>query len=104
MNYPTGYSPTDLPFYDELDVGRFEQFCTDLLNLNSTVYCLRQGWAVLRRIVGANRLLSGWPQKGADIRAEADGGEVWYFQCKHVKSFGPSEVSEAIQLAETGFP
>jgi len=104
MNYPTGYSPTDLPFYDELDVGRFEQFCTDLLNLNPTVYCLRQGRAVPRRIVGANRLLSGRPQKGADIRAEADGGEVWYFQCKHVKSFGPSEVSEAIQLAETGFP
>jgi hypothetical protein len=102
--YPTGCAPSDLPFYPELDAEAFEQFCTDLLNLHPSLLCLRAGQATTRRIVKADRLGSGTNQKGVDIRAEADGGEVWFLQCKHVKEFGPSHVSGAIELAESGFP
>ncbi len=102
--YPTGNAPSALPFYPELDDQAFEQFCTDLLNLHPLIVCLRHGHATTRRIVAATRLLSGTAQKGVDIRADAEQGEVWFFQCKHTKQFGPSEVSDAIALAERGFP
>src|ERR1019366_6370100 len=101
-DYPTGFSPSDLPFYTELDDQKFEQFCTSLLNLRPAILCLRGGMAVSRRIFKADRLLSGTAQAGADIRAVADQGEVWFLQCKNVKEFGPAEVSEAIELAEKG--
>jgi hypothetical protein len=102
--YPTGFSPSDLPFYTGLDDQAFEQFCTDLLNLHPKILCLREGQATIRRIFKADRLGSGTNQKGGDIRAEADGGEVWFLQCKHVKKLGPGEVSDVIKLAESGFP
>src|ERR1039457_2897225 len=102
--YPTGFSPSDLPFYTGLDDQAFEQFCTDLLNLHPKILCLREGQATIRRIFKADRLGSGTNQKGGDIRAEADGGEVWFLQCKRVKEFGPGEVSDVIKLAESGFP
>src|SRR5437773_2622625 len=101
---PTGYAPTALPFYSEMDDAAFEQFCTDLLNLHPTIFCLREGEITTRRIVSANRLLSGTSQKGADIRAEAEQGEVWFFQCKHTKDFGPADVTEAVALAEKRLP
>jgi hypothetical protein len=101
---PTGFSSSDLPFYPELDDQAFEQFCADLLDLHPTILCLRDGRAVSRRIVKADRLLSGTPQAGADIRAVADQGEVWFLQCKHVKEFRPDDVSTAIALAEKGLP
>ena len=101
---PTGYAPTDLPFYSKLDAGAFEQFCTELLNLHPVVLCLRNDQLASRRIVAATRLLSGTAQKGADIRADADQGEVWFFQCKRTKNFGRTDVLDAVALAETGFP
>src|ERR1039458_567785 len=94
-DYPTGLSPSDLPFYPELDDQAFEQFCTDLLNLHPSILCLRDGRAASRRIVKADRLLSGTEQAGADIRAVADQGEVWFLQCKHVKEFRPDDASTA---------
>jgi hypothetical protein len=100
--YPTGFSPSDLPFYTELDDQRFEQFCTGLLDLHPAILCLRDGRVASRRIVKADRLLSGTVQAGADIRAVADQGEVWFLQCKHVQKFGPTDVSDAIALAEKG--
>jgi hypothetical protein len=103
-DYPTGLSPSDLPFYPELDDQAFEQFCTDLLNLHPSILCLRDGRAASRRIVKADRLLSGTAQAGADIRAVADQGEVWFLQCKHVQKFGPADVSQAMELAEKGLP
>lgn len=102
--FPTGYSAFDLPFYSDLDHERFEQFCTELLNLHPAILCLRNGKPVTRTIIEAKRLLSGTAQRGVDIRADADGGEVWFFQCKHVQAFSPGEVSEAVALAEEGFP
>ncbi len=103
--YSTGYSPQALPLYQELDSGAFEQFCTDLLNLHPVVPCLRNGRVVNRRIVNASRFLSGrTPQKGADIRADAEAGEVWFFQCKRVKQFGLADVVDAVEEAETKLP
>ena len=102
--YPTGFSPSDLPFYTELDDQRFEEFCNGLMDLHPTILCLREGRAASRRIVKADRLLSGTVQAGADIRAVADQGEVWFLQCKHVREFGPTDVSVAIELAEKGLP
>src|SRR5712692_10317712 len=96
--YPTGYAPSDLPFYPELDDQAFERFCTDLLNLHPSILCLRDSQAVTRRIIKADPLGSGTDQRGVDIRAEADKGGVWFLQCKHVKEFGPKHVSDAIEL------
>ncbi|HTI70494.1 MAG TPA: restriction endonuclease, partial [Candidatus Limnocylindria bacterium] len=101
---PTGYAPTALPFYCGMDDAGFEQFCTDLLNLHPVIHCLRDNVPITRRIVTAHRLLSGTSQKGADIRAEAEAGEVWFFQCKHTQAFGPSDVAEAVRLAEASLP
>src|SRR5258708_447705 len=103
-DYPTGYARSDLPFFAELDDQEFEQFCTDLLNLHPSLLCMRDGQAASRRVVKADRLGSGTDQKGVDIRVEVDKGEVWFLQCKHVKEFWPKNVSDAIELAEKGFP
>jgi hypothetical protein len=100
----TGHVETSLPFDTELDAGGFEQFCTDLLNLHPVILCQREGRVVERRILVASRLLSGASQYGADIRADVSEGEVWCFQCKRVKSFSPSQVEEAIEELEQGFP
>ena len=104
VEYPTGYTSAALPFYTELDAQLFEQFCTALLNLQPAVTILKNGKATQRKLVEANRLGSGTAQKGADIRAKDDQGAVWFFQCKHTQSFGESQVSEAIDLAEQGLP
>ena len=100
---PTGFASSALPLH-ELDDGEFEQFCTDLLNLNPAILCQREAVLVTRRILGAQRLLSGTPQGGADIRADAEAGEVWMFQCKRVKSFAKAKVVAAIEEAERGHP
>ena len=100
---PTGFAPTALPFQD-LDDGAFEQFCTDMLNLHPVILCLRDGEVSSRRILASTRLLSGTSQRGADVRADAEHGEVWFFQCKRTKTFGPAQVARAIDLAEKGFP
>ena len=102
--YSTGFSNASLPLYEELDDAKFEEFCLELLNLHPEILCLREGKVVRRRIVSATKLLSGTAQRGADIRAEAEAGEVWIFQCKHVQRFGASQVDDAVQFAEKGFP
>jgi hypothetical protein len=102
--YPTGYTSSSLRFYQDLDDQKFEHFCTDLLNLHPVITLLKEGKATQRKIVEATHLLTGNNQKGADIRAKDDQGAVWFLQCKHTKSFGDSQVSEAIELLETGFP
>src|SRR6266850_5855234 len=102
--HATGYDSRFLPFYEQLDDAGFEQFCTDLLNLHPLILCQRQGRVAERRIIAATRFLSGNSQNGADIRADAEEGEVWFFQCKHTKAFGPSLVQEALDLAESGLP
>jgi hypothetical protein len=102
--YPTGFSATDLPFYTGLDDQKFEEFCTDLLNLHPEIDCLRHGTATTRRIVKADRLLSGTDQRGSDIHATADKGEQWRLQCKHVQGLNSKQASKAMDLAENGFP
>ena len=102
--YLTGYAPTDLPLYINLDDAAFENFCTALLSLHPKVLCQRAGKLVERRIISATKLLSGTPQHGVDIRADVEQGEVWYFQCKRVQKLGLAQVNQAIELAEKGFP
>ena len=103
--YPTGYTPSALPFYSKLREKEFEQFCADLLNRQPVITVLKDGKAATRKIIEATLLLGGKePQKGADIWAKDDCGEVWIFQCKRVQSFEPTKVSEVIEDAEKGFP
>jgi hypothetical protein len=104
MNVPTGYAPTNLPFFSQMNDIEFEEFCTALLNLHPVILCERNGKVVERRIIRATKLLSGTSQRGVDIRAEAEEGEVWFFQCKRLQNFGPKDVSDAVDLAEKGFP
>jgi hypothetical protein len=101
---PTGYSSANLPLYEAVDDAKFEEFCTALLNLHPVIWCERHGTTVERRILSASRLLSGTAQRGTDIRAEAEQGEVWMLQCKHVQRFGPRDVEKAVDDMEAGFP
>jgi len=39
----------------------------------------------------------GDSQHGIDIRAEMSNGEVWAFQCKHYKEWGPKDTADAIE-------
>jgi hypothetical protein len=41
VEYPTGYTSSALPFYPDLDDQKFEQFCTDLLNLQPVISACR---------------------------------------------------------------
>jgi hypothetical protein len=102
--HPTGFAASALPFWEKLDDGQFEQYCTDLLNLHPVILCLRDGKVVERRVISAMRLLSGTSQRGGDIRVEMDGGEIWLFQCKRVKEFGPALVELAVEKAEKEYP
>ena len=104
ISHPTGFVTTALPFWEKLDDGKFEQFCTDWLNFHPSFLCHQNGKTVMLRVVSATRLLSGTTQRGADIRAELQNGEIWWLQCKLVKEFHLSDVQEAIKLAETQNP
>lgn len=104
LDHPTGFVSTTLPFWEKLDDGEFEQFCTDWLNFHPILLCQRNGKVEKIRVVNASRLLSGTSQRGADIRVEMENGEVWILQCKLVKEFYPSDVQAAISLAEKQNP
>src|ERR1019366_9001293 len=71
--------------------------------LHPEIDCLRHGSATTRRIVKADRLLSGTDQRGSDIHATADQGEQWRLQCKHVQGLNSKQASKAMDLAENGF-
>ncbi len=94
----------ELPFYEELDDLQFETLCTAVLNLNPILWTDGPNGPVQRRVLRAERLGGGADQKGADIRAYLEGGEIWMFQCKLVRTFGPTQVAEAVERAEKGFP
>lgn len=100
---PTGYSATTLPFH-ELEETDFERYCTNLLNLHPQIWCEREGRTVQRRVLSAQHLGSGTRQRGADFRADVQGGEVWFVQCKRVRSFGRADVVKAINELEQGKP
>ncbi len=82
----------------------FERFCTDLLNAHPTFWVDDAGNATQRRVERAIRLLGGSDQRGADIEARIEGGQVWMIQCKRVESFGPGDAEEVAKLLEAGFP
>jgi hypothetical protein len=100
---PTGSAASNLPFWDELDDTRFEEYCAAFLTYNPVVLCERGGKVAQVRILSALRQLTGQEQHG-DVLASAENGEKWLFECKRAKSFGPNDVREAIRKAESGFP
>ena len=104
LDHPTGHVSTALPFWEELDDGDFEEFCTDWLNFHPTLLFQRDGRVQSLRVANACRLLAGTSQRGADIRAEMKNGEVWLLQCKRVKLFRASHIQKATKLAEKGNP
>jgi hypothetical protein len=103
LSRPTGSAPTNLPFWDELDDARFEEYCAAFLNYNPIFLCERGGKVARVRILSALGQLTGQEQHG-DVLASADNGEKWLFECKHVKGFGRNDVRKAIRKAESGSP
>jgi hypothetical protein len=102
---PSSRQNGPLPFLQLARDGEdFERFCTDLLNQQPRLWIEESGVAVYRRILSAERLAGGSDQRGADIRAQVEGGQVWMVQCKRVESFGPADVQAVVARMEIGFP
>jgi hypothetical protein len=95
MAPPVAPKPKLLPFYDpNFTWETFEGFFCDFL-------------AARPELIGKDgkpcRVVSihlygrrGDLQHGIDIRAEMSNGEVWVFECKHYKDWGPKDTEEAI--------
>lgn len=85
-----------LPFYSpEYSWETFEAFFCDFLAASPELIG-RDGKAC--RIVTTSLYgRRGDNQHGIDIRAEMANGEVWVFQCKHYKSWGPKDTTDAIE-------
>jgi hypothetical protein len=95
MAPPVAPKPNLLPFYDpNFSWDTFEGFFCDFV-------------AAAPELIGKDgkpsRVISstlygrpGDSQHGIDIRAEMSNGEVWVFQCKHYKSWGPKQTTDAI--------
>lgn len=94
-----------LPFLQlPKDGEAFERFCTDLLNANPKFWVDDAGNATQRRVLTAERLAGGSNQRGADIRATIEGGQVWMIQCKRVEDFGPADAKEVVRRLESDSP
>ncbi len=105
----TRSSPKELPFHaDSFGWDAFERFCgawlvsgTTLPNLN--LASNPKGPARLR-IVDAVRLgTSGEKQHGIDILVRMETGTQWVVQCKHVKRFRKTELTKAVDKAQSEF-
>lgn len=102
---PSFRQSVPLPFLQFPKDGEdFERFCTDLLNHHPKLWSEASGVVIQRRFLSAERLAGGSPQKGADIRAVVEGGEVWMIQCKRVEDFRPADVEAVARKMEAGFP
>lgn len=94
-----------LPFLQlPKDGEAFERFCLDLLNAHPKPWVDDAGTAKQLRVLHAERLAGGSNQRGADIRATIEGGQVWMIQCKRVEDFGPADTKEVARRLESGFP
>ncbi|MGO8764934.1 MAG: hypothetical protein ACLQSR_07335 [Limisphaerales bacterium] len=79
----------------------FEEFFLHFLRSGITLTINRHGQAVTKRIISADLYAagSGRDQKGIDLRAEVEGGEIWVFQCKHHDNWTPQQTRDAIKAA-----
>src|SRR5580698_1230005 len=98
MRPPVASQPKILPFQDPaFSWDNFEDFFCAFLASGPTLIVDEDGKRVERSVVNARRYgRRGDNQQGIDIRAEMDGGEIWAFQCKHYKQWGPAKTREAI--------
>lgn len=87
-----------LPFQDQaFSWDTFEEFFCDFLAAGPRIIVEEQGQRVERRVISARPYgRKGDDQHGIDISAEMEGGEVWAFQCKHYRQWGPADTREAI--------
>ena len=83
----------------------FELFFSGFLNARPELTVQHHGQTVSRRIASAITYAagSGRDQKGIDLEAEVEGGEVWVFQCKRVKKWILGETKAAIEEARTKY-
>ena len=95
MAPPVAPKPKSLPFYDpNFSWDTFEGFFCDFLAAAPELIG-KDGklCRVIRISIYGRR---GDLQHGIDIRAEMSNGEVWVFQCKHYKTWGPKDTTDAI--------
>ena len=92
---PVSPKPKLLPFFDpNFSWETFESFFCDFLAAHPELLT-KDGMSC--RVVSAHPYgRQGDSQHGIDIRAEISNGEVWVFQCKHYKEWGPKKTSTAI--------
>lgn len=92
---PIAPKPKQLPFYaPQFTWETFEGFFCDFLASGPELVG-KDGKP--QRIVSTSLYgRKGDSQHGIDIRAEMAGGEVWVFQCKHYKKWGPQDTEDAV--------
>lgn len=84
-----------LPFHDPaFSWDTFEGFFCDFLAAGPTLVSKDGGPVGVATTSLYGR--RGDSQHGIDIRAEMSNHEVWVFQCKHYKEWGPGDTQEAI--------
>lgn len=95
-----------LPFHNPaFGWDTFEDFFCDFLNAQPVIVVNDGGTEIRRRVIRARPFgRKGDSQLGIDLLAEMEGGEVWDFQCKHVKEWGPQKTRDAIAAYERDSP
>lgn len=95
MAPPVAPKPKLLPFYDpNFSWDTFEGFFCDFLAAGPEL--IGKDGKPCRVASSSLYGRRGDSQHGIDVRAEMSNGEVWVFQCKHYKSWGPQETADAI--------
>lgn len=96
MAPPVAQKAKLLPFHDpNFSWETFESFFCDFLAAHPEILS-RDGNPC--RVVGVHPYgRRGDSQHGIDIRAEMSNGQVWVFQCKHYKDWGPKKTLTAIK-------
>ena len=95
---PIAASHQELPFRDPAFTWTtFEAFFCDFLNAKPNFAFADAGSEVRGEVIRARLYCRpGDAQEGIDLLADMRGGEVWDFQCKHVKSWTPEQTRKAI--------
>src|SRR5438876_10813376 len=95
MAPPIAPKPKLLPFHDpNFSWDTFEGFFCDFLAAAPELIGKDGNPRRVVRISIYGR--RGDSQHGIDIRAEMSNGEIWVFQCKHYKTWGPKDTTDAI--------
>jgi hypothetical protein len=96
----------NLPFHDSAFTwDTFEDFFYDFLNAQPVIVLNDAGQEIRKRVISARIFgRKGDSQHGIDLLAEMEGDEVWDFQCKHYKEWGPQNTRDAISAYERKAP